>query len=220
MNGSRAPECADEAMRDALPSLDHGRLPAAERQAVEAHVAVCAYCAVELTLLRDLRASLAATAPRVDLERIALAVAASTRPAVAEHADVVPIAPRLAARARGWMRPGGLRAAAAALLTVAGVGAVTMARRGGQPAAPPSVVASAPGTDTVSPTTPAAGTQATATSRADAAPARAAHALGEQFDDLSDAELHAVLLAIDDEDAELPALEPAVHASEYRGGGA
>jgi anti-sigma factor RsiW len=223
INGSRAPECADEAMRDALPSLDHGRLPVDERQAVEAHVTVCASCAEELALLRDVRRSMTATAPRLDLDRLAAAVAASTRAAPTERPDVVPIAPRLEARrttaGRSWLRSGGLRAAAAAVLMVGGVGAVTLARRGEQPspvgagatvAVAPAGTAEAPGSERPA----AADPRATA-----AAPAGEAHALGQPFDDLSDAELDAVLLAIDDEDAELPALEPAVHASEYRGGG-
>jgi hypothetical protein len=46
-----------------------------------------------------------------------------------------------------------------------------------------------------------------------------AHALGERFDDLSDDELNAVLVALESDDASLPALEPAVLAPEYRGGG-
>ncbi|MGZ8413421.1 MAG: zf-HC2 domain-containing protein [Gemmatirosa sp.] len=229
LNESRAPECADEAMRDALPALDHGRLPMVERQAVEAHVSVCAPCAEELALLRDVRQSVAAATPRLDLDRLAAAVAAATRPALAEGADVIPIAPRLAARqaapARGWMR-GGMRAAAAALLMVAGVGAVTLARRGQEPGDAPGaspVVATAPArSDGAGAAAPA--TLATASPQAGpatgGAPARGTHVLGERFDDLSDAELDAVLLAIDDEEAELPALEPAVHASEYRGGGA
>jgi anti-sigma factor RsiW len=229
INGDRAPECADEAMRDALPALDHGRLPGSERRAVEAHLAVCASCVEELALLRDVRTSLTAAAPSLDLDRLARAVAASTRVATAEGAEVIPLAPRLAARQaparRLWMRAGGLRAAAAAMLIGGGVGAVTLARRGDQPvatgSAPASVVAAGAATRGAGAAEPSVGSVATANTpaAAGAAPARAAHVLGQPFDDLSDAELDAVLLAIDDADAELPALEPAVHASEYREGG-
>jgi hypothetical protein len=47
----------------------------------------------------------------------------------------------------------------------------------------------------------------------------AGHALGDRFPDLSEDELSAVLVALEDDDAALPALEPAMLAPEYRGGG-
>jgi hypothetical protein len=43
-------------------------------------------------------------------------------------------------------------------------------------------------------------------------------ALGASFGDLDDAELAAVLAAIESDDAPLPALEPEGSAAEYRGG--
>jgi hypothetical protein len=45
------------------------------------------------------------------------------------------------------------------------------------------------------------------------------HALGDRFGDLSEDELSAVLVALEGDDAALPALEPAMLAPEYRGGG-
>ena len=231
-NDSQAPECADEAMRDALPGLDHGRLAERERRALEAHLAGCAACSAELALLRDARLAVTSATPRLDLDRLALAVVAATvRPAGGARADVIPLAPRLAQRAataRRWYAGGGLRAAAAALLVALGAGGVTLARRD-EPAPLPGATA-APAVGVADATPPAASApRAAATSapetaaaaRARTAPAAAArtHALGEGFDDLSDEELRAVLRAIEGADASLPALEPAVHASEYRGGG-
>ncbi|MDF1503529.1 zf-HC2 domain-containing protein, partial [Roseisolibacter sp. H3M3-2] len=92
-HGWRAPECADEEMRDALPGLAHGRLAAPERRAVEAHLAACASCTAELAVLRDLRGALVTGAPALDLERLAAGVIAGTRRPAADP-DVVPLAPR------------------------------------------------------------------------------------------------------------------------------
>lgn len=231
-NGTPAPECADEAMRDALPALEHGRLTERERRAVESHLAVCASCADELALLREVRLSMRAAAPRLDLDRLAATVAAATRPAaMPRRADVIPLAPRLAARrpaASRWLGRGGLRAAAAALIVALGAGAVTVARQG-EPTATTAATA-APAADAAAPTadtgvlaaaeSPAGEEAATPRARRETAAVRGAHALGDGFDDLSDAELGAVLRAIEGEDASLPALEPAVLATEYRGGGA
>lgn len=237
-NGSPAPECADEAMRDALPALEHGRLREHERRAVESHLAVCASCADELALLREVRLSMRAAAPRLDLDRLAATVAAATRPAAvarATDADVIPLAPRPAARrpaASRWLGRGGLRAAAAALIVALGAGAVTVARQG-EPTATTAVAASAAADgapDAAAPTadtgvlaaaeSPAGEEASTPRARRETAAVRGAHALGDGFDDLSDEELGAVLRAIEGEDASLPALEPAVLATEYRGGGA
>ena len=97
-SGNQAPECADEAMRDALPAFEHGRLADRERRAVEAHVVGCDACTAELALLRDVRGAVGGDASTLDLDRLALAVVAATlRPSVpAGRADVIPLAPRLA----------------------------------------------------------------------------------------------------------------------------
>jgi anti-sigma factor RsiW len=68
-------------MRDALPDLLHERLDATQRLIVVAHVEHCVDCREELALLRLVRGSLAAPAPRVDVAAIvrALPAAPSTR---------------------------------------------------------------------------------------------------------------------------------------------
>jgi len=70
-------ECTNGELRDLLPELVNGRLDAAMRQAVETHVASCAECAEELSLLRSLRPALVHE-PSIDAQRIAAAVRART----------------------------------------------------------------------------------------------------------------------------------------------
>lgn len=70
-------ECTNGEMRDLLAELVNGRLDAELQLAVEAHVAECAECAAEVTLLRSLRPALM-SGPVVDTQRIAAAVRAQT----------------------------------------------------------------------------------------------------------------------------------------------
>ncbi|HEY8795063.1 MAG TPA: zf-HC2 domain-containing protein [Gemmatimonadaceae bacterium] len=65
-------ECTNGETRDLLPELVNGRLGAELQLAVEAHVAECAECAAELTLLRGLRPALM-RGPVLDTKRIAAA---------------------------------------------------------------------------------------------------------------------------------------------------
>lgn len=76
-------ECTNGEMRDLLPELVSGRLGAAMRLAVEAHVAECEECAEELALLRVMRPALMRT-PAIDTDRIAAAVRAQL-PAMAQR---------------------------------------------------------------------------------------------------------------------------------------
>ncbi len=71
-------ECLNEDLRDLLPLLAHGSLPAAEAARVRAHVAACAVCTAELSTLESIRQVLSARAPQVDVSAIALAVTAAT----------------------------------------------------------------------------------------------------------------------------------------------
>ncbi|MFN0099592.1 MAG: zf-HC2 domain-containing protein [Gemmatimonadaceae bacterium] len=71
-------ECMNEDLRDLLPLLAHGSLPAAEAVRVRAHVAACAECTAELSSLEAIRQVLSARAPQVDVAAIALAVTAAT----------------------------------------------------------------------------------------------------------------------------------------------
>ena len=66
-------DCPNGDIRDLLPDLVHGRLDAAERERVEAHVATCEPCQDELALLRDLRATMRRV-PAVDANAIATAI--------------------------------------------------------------------------------------------------------------------------------------------------
>jgi anti-sigma factor RsiW len=211
----RPPECGDEAMRDALPALDYGRLDAGRRRAVEAHLAGCVACVEELALLRGARGALSAGVPAIDVDRLAAAVAAATRSAAPvgapRHPDVVPLASRRPAWAGRWTSRGGLRAAAALLVVALSAGAL-VTRSADAPDG-----AGATGAPTVAAVAgPAAGG---ATPAAAAPGARAASVLGDGFEDLSETELATVLDAIEGEGAALPALEPVVFAPEYAGGG-
>lgn len=70
-------DCRNAEIRDRLPDLLHERLDSESRAAVVAHVEGCALCQAELALLREVRAAM--PAPRVNVQAIALAVAARTR---------------------------------------------------------------------------------------------------------------------------------------------
>ena len=110
-------DCPNADVRDLLPDLMHGRLDAATRASVEAHVAGCADCAAELGLLRDLRA--ARGTPAVDIAAI-VAVVPTYR-----------AAPR-----RSWV---GWRAAATITVLVAGASSVAVLQRGIGPVNGPTV---------------------------------------------------------------------------------
>jgi hypothetical protein len=66
-------ECSNGDVRDALPDYLHDRLDPARRAEVESHLATCAACRAELSLLRDLRATMR-RAPVVDVAAIAAAI--------------------------------------------------------------------------------------------------------------------------------------------------
>jgi hypothetical protein len=124
-------ECTNGEMRDLLPELVNGRLGAELQLAVEAHVAECAECAAELTLLRSLRPALMRE-PVVDTQRIAAAVRAQTAASL-HH--------RPARRGTPWR----VAIAAAALVAVSAVGYAVVTR--GR-AAPEVVAVHAPDSST------------------------------------------------------------------------
>jgi len=107
-------ECTNGEMRDLLPELVNGRLDAELQLAVEAHVAECAECAAEVTLLRSLRPALM-SAPVIDTQRIAAAVRAQTA------------APRQRGPARR-VTPWRVAIAAAALVAVGAIGDAVVTR--------------------------------------------------------------------------------------------
>lgn len=66
-------DCPNGAVRDALPDYLNDRLDPARRREVESHVAGCATCREELSLLRALRATVRRV-PAVDVEAIAASI--------------------------------------------------------------------------------------------------------------------------------------------------
>src|SRR5688500_17414591 len=70
-------DCVNGDIRDLLPELVSGTLPAEEALRVQDHVRKCADCAAEVALLRTARAAMR-LAPTMDTARIAAAVQAST----------------------------------------------------------------------------------------------------------------------------------------------
>ena len=122
-------DCPNGEIRDLLPDLLHDRLTGPSRAAVEAHVASCADCRAELSLLAQARATLRRT-PALDLAAIVAAVPA----------------PRAAAR-----RPSRSSWRIAAAITAIAVGgtSVAIANRTPGPASPVAVATA------VAPATPA-----------------------------------------------------------------
>ena len=76
-------DCLNVEIRELLPEYLNGALSATRRAEVEAHVAGCAECADELTVLRLVREAYAAGAPAVNVNAIVAALPRkSARPAI------------------------------------------------------------------------------------------------------------------------------------------
>jgi anti-sigma factor RsiW len=75
-------DCPKGEIRDQLPDFLHDQLSTRARAVVSAHVAGCAACAAELSLLRELRGTLRA-APTVDVARVVASLPAPPRGAAA-----------------------------------------------------------------------------------------------------------------------------------------
>lgn len=71
-------DCPNGEIRDQLPDFVHDQLDSSAGAAVAAHVAQCAACRAELTLLRELHERLR-KAPPVDVARIVAALPAPSR---------------------------------------------------------------------------------------------------------------------------------------------
>ena len=189
-------DCPRGDMRDLLPDLLHERLDAATRAEVARHVASCAECAAELELLRSMRSALS-PAPRVDVRRIAAAVAAA-RGAPAPP-DVRPLATAPAPRA-------GRRIAwrIAAALVVAALGLLTWVQTEGGPpvvaTAPPhhaDSVPSAPAVVAARPDTPSHASATTATPAAPTMLASRGLVMDGGVTDLSDGDVRLLLQSLD-----------------------
>ena len=111
-------DCPNVEMRDRLPELLHGRLPAAAAEELSAHLGTCDACRQELALLRALRVALPGGAA-IDVDRV---VAALPRPS----------AHRVGRR---WGRWGSVAAVALA----AGLAAVMVLDRGPERVSAPRV---------------------------------------------------------------------------------
>jgi anti-sigma factor RsiW len=170
-------DCPNATMRDRLPDLLHDRLSTAERAEVRAHVAACPDCRAELALLERIRES--AVVRRVDATRIVAALPAYRSPAWPHRA----------------IRSPQLRVAAA-IVALAGAAAVFMGRMAvdptsSDPVAQAPVAAPATVVSTPAPDTPVARTTELA--------------VGELLQDLSDAELQALLDELETFEAVTPA---------------
>lgn len=196
-------DCPNGDVRDALPDYLNDRLDPARRRAVESHLAICATCREELSLLRTLRATMR-RAPAVYVEAIAASVPPYRAPA-----------------RRSWATSGRI-AAAIALIAIGGTSVALLRERAGPnpiDVTPPVAVAPEPSTDST-PIAPApASVEAPVAERVSPAPtperATAVRELalgGGSIADLSDHELSALVDGIESLDgvpsAEVDAPEP------------
>jgi hypothetical protein len=203
-------DCPNAEIRDLLPDFVHGTLAGAERAPVESHLASCADCTSEVSLLRTVRGALAAGAPPVDVASVVRALPAPpssvVRPSVPGVVSIEEARRdrRAPARTVGWWR------AAAVLLVAAGATTVAVMQGGrSRPSYPTTVV--------VAPTRPTgvAGGPPAATAPA---VATAGLSLAAGVSDLSDDDLVALLGDIDDLEA-APATEPAALLPDMTGEG-
>jgi anti-sigma factor RsiW len=195
-------DCPNGEIRDQLPAYVHGRLDAATRAAVEAHIAGCAECATELALLHSARRVMNAGTPVVDVRRI---VAALPAPPAVRVAGIRP------ARKPVWST---LRIAAAlATVAIGGVSIAVVQRLTAPETAAIPVVALVPATTPVqapvvatpvpAPVPVAVPTQAEGGEVSEGAPLT----VGGGISDMSDADVKALLGAIDNLDG-VPDAEP------------
>lgn len=207
-------DCPNADVRDLLPDLVNGRLDAAARARVEAHLVSCADCGVELELLRDLRSAFRRT-PVIDVAAIAAAI------------------PRYRAPARrSWVA---WRTAAAITLLVAGGSSVALLNREPASLVGPSVPVERPTLPVVVDTTSVSSVRGEAASivsglrptrRTTPDRDRGGRELamtGGALTELSDSELDALLRDIESLDAlpttdvEAPSLSPIPPATPSRG---
>lgn len=180
-------DCTNDIMRDRLPELANGMLPADETVAVRAHLASCAECAAEFSVLETSRLVLRATAPKVDLAAITRAVTTSKPSLRVERGGAT--APSLV-RKPVW-RSRQFLAAAASLLIVATLSIPALSSRGEPTTAgvPGTVVAAVIDTPST-------------------APVPAGFANSEGLSDLSSADLSTLLAELERLEANVTA-EPA-----------
>lgn len=108
-------DCLNVEIRELLPEYLNGTLTALRRADVEAHIAGCAECADELTVLRLVREAYA-EAPAIDVSTIVAALPRkSARPAIRTVAAGAPVG-------RSWRRSHAFQiAAAVSFITLGGI---------------------------------------------------------------------------------------------------
>lgn len=228
-------DCPRMDVRDALPDLVHDQLQPLARERVEHHVAGCAECAAELTLLRSARSALSA-APELNVARLTGAVvrassamrdadpAAQPAPAAgggggegASESSVLPISRARAtagpSRSPAWYTWRAAAGIAAVAVGIMGYSVVSGPQRAAVPAPEASAAASGP-----APASGSASRSAVATSAFSdmaAAPAAADLAaspptlivLGGGINGLSESDMWALLQEVDELEA-VPDIEP------------
>ena len=188
-------DCTNAEIRDMLPDYAAGRLPRADRETVEAHLAGCDDCSSELSLVRSARRALA-PAPAVDVGRIVAALPAPRREAIP---GVVPIDSRRRARSApgGWGAPRRVAAIAAAIVAAAGLTLSGIGRTPGPGADAPTGITASGATDSpvesVSPGTSPSGSVQLASASTELS-------LAAGVSELSDESLRALLGDLDDLD--------------------
>jgi len=167
-------DCANTAVREQLPDLLNDRLTPAVRAEIHTHLNSCADCRAELAILEQVRAS--GVAPRVDTARIAAALPPY----------------RKASPWRFVIQSPALRIAAAIVLLAGGSWLIIDRSRDATDPTPVSPVVVTPVPGTVGETARVAESP-----RPVPTPRPATElAVGEMFDDLTDAELQALLDAL------------------------
>ena len=78
-------KCTDSEIQDLLPELEHGKLTAAVRQSVEAHLAGCDSCREDLEIIRTVK-SAAVFAPSIDAESVVRQIPPYRMPVPAKQA--------------------------------------------------------------------------------------------------------------------------------------
>lgn len=78
-------ECTNSEIQDLLPELEHGKLTAAVRQSVEAHLAGCDSCREDLEIIRTVK-SAAVFAPSIDAESVVRQIPPYRMPVPAKQA--------------------------------------------------------------------------------------------------------------------------------------
>lgn len=199
-------DCMNAEVRDALPDLLHGRLSNLDRATMKAHVESCADCRAELALMERVRAY-APLAPSIDVSRIVSMLPAPLPSAAQQIASIAP------ARQRSSMSIALKLAAAVALFaaTLTFANSRKPASQGASVAVTAPLAVSRITVPAVAPTPAPTQFAVAPVASATVKKVRAATATGLSLtggvQDLTDAQLEALLNDVDNVDG-LPTVEP------------